>query len=152
MVVSITWSLTEGGTAVPEPIDHGNVANGTQTTAIDLFVRHDGTNPITNVGYYMQAFSGDYAGNGGNASAAADFNEIIGWGDNSLATDEGGFFINQDRTNSFPATDFEVHETGTGDSSANSFGLNTESFTAASTYGVIHCLIVSPGDKRCDSL
>jgi hypothetical protein len=133
MVVSITWSASEGGTAIPEPLDHGNIANGTQSTAQDLFVRHDGTNPITSVGYYAQAFSGDYAGNGGNASAAADFTELIGWGDNYLATDEGGFLINQNRAGAFPATDSEVHKTGTGDSASNAFTLQATSFTAAST-------------------
>lgn len=133
MVVSITWSSTEGGTAIPEPLDHGNIANGTQGTTKDLYVRHNGTNPITSVGYYMQAFSGDYAGNGGNASAAADFTELIGWGDNSVSTDLGGFFINQNRVGSYPATDFQVHKTGTGNSASNAFTLASTSFTPSST-------------------
>ena len=112
---SITFSITNGGAAiVGDAHDEGNAANGQSTSGKIIFLRHDATNPLTNVGFYSDAFSGVYAG---VASAAADLAEIRAWGDLTTSTSFGGFQINQDATGAFPTSSwptYNSHEKGYG--------------------------------------
>lgn len=97
MAVSITWSLTNNGTGITL-VDHGNAANGQNTTAKQVYIRHDGANEITNCAFYNQQKSGSYTG---SANAAADFTELINWGDGNTANSFGGFQVNMDAEGGF---------------------------------------------------
>lgn len=133
MAVSITWSSTNGGAAVTEPLDHGVDSNGTILGTQELFLRHDGTNQITDCGFFLAEKSGTY---GGDQSAALDLAEILGWGDGADADAFGGFQINMDATGGYsgnwPAfgdkagSTYNVFRTGVGDSEANKILLATE--------------------------
>lgn len=96
MTVAITWALSALGTGISE-IDHGNVSSGAYTAATQVYVRHDGANPITNCGFYFAQKASGYAG---AQSAALDYSEIISeWGDESVAADHGGIQVNMDPDN-----------------------------------------------------
>lgn len=111
MVVSIIWSETQDGAAWSEPIDSGEIPTGESGSSLDeVWIRHTGTNKITNCAFYIQAYTGSYTG---GASASDDYNELITWGNDS-ATD--GFLIDQE---TFDGTEtFVTHKTGQGTSVA----------------------------------
>ena len=153
MSINIIFSLTEGGSPLTSTVDHGNAANGDSTTAKTVFLRHDGASEITSVGLYLRQYSGTYSG---TRSSAADFSEIIGWGDESASDDFGGFQVNYNatglggggsfRSSSWPiysdksvsvsgSTVGFVHRTGVGDSEGNAVTLPVT--TGASSAGVI---------------
>jgi hypothetical protein len=110
MVVSITWSSTASGTTpVTDAVYHGVIAaGGPDGAAQDLYISHDGLNSITNCGFYIQAYNG--GGYTGTVSPAADFTEIVGWGD--AAT--GGVVLNQDFQGGFPGGSETLHTTAAG--------------------------------------
>lgn len=97
MPVSITWSATNNGTAITS-VNHGNAANGTNTTAQQVFIRHDGANPITGCAFYFGQKTGSYTG---SFNAAADFAEIKAWGDGGTANAFGGVQVNMDAEGGF---------------------------------------------------
>ena len=150
MSVNIIWSLTNGGDPISTVLDHGNNSNGDTTTGMELFVRHDGINAITNVGLYMRAYSGTYSG---TFTAVSDFTEIVGWGTEAADSAEwGGFMCNFNATGSYPAASWPtfldklttlpgtpgngfVHMTGIGDSELNAVTIPT--VTGATTAGEI---------------
>jgi hypothetical protein len=99
MTVNITWSTTDNGTAVTQPINHGNVPNGGTTTAIELFVRHDGDNVITNCGLYLSEYSATYTGSNNKTFDRA---LMFTWGDSAVSNTFGGIQINMNQTGSFP--------------------------------------------------
>ena len=126
MAVSITWSETNGGAAISQPLNHGNVENGSSTTEKTIYVRHDGSNPITSCAFYLQQYSGSY---NGDSSASADYNELIAWGDDATEDGFGGYLVNMNATGSWasgwatydaktPDYGF-VCRTGTADTSGN---------------------------------
>lgn len=140
MSVGIIWSLTNGGTAISTTVDHGNASNGATTTAKEFFIRHDGANEITGVGFYVRQFSSTYQG---HATAAADIAELLGWGDASDTDDFGGFQINMNAVGAYPVsawptllskspTNGSVFRTGVGDSEGNSVAITTASGASAS--------------------
>jgi hypothetical protein len=98
MAVSITWSTTAGGSGISS-VAHGTSVNGANTTAQQLFLRHDGANPITACAFFFAQKSGSYTG---AATAADDFTELLGWGDATPANDFGGIQVNMD-AESIPA-------------------------------------------------
>lgn len=102
MSVQIVWSLTNGGSSLDEPIDHGDNTSGNTLTPKTIYIRHTGDNPITSCAFFVRPYTGTYSG---DATATDDFNEIIAWGDDVDAGDFGGFQINMnaDATPSFPA-------------------------------------------------
>ena len=138
MAVNITWSATNGGSALSEAldgggsgVDHGIDSNGTILTARTIYIKHDGVNPITNCGFYIAEYSGVY---GGAASVSADKNELIAWGDGSTEDSFGGFQINMDAVGSFPSSAWPTYTnklptngsafyTGRGDDVANKIPL-----------------------------
>lgn len=145
MTVNITWSLTNGGTALSDDVDHGNGSNGQTLSAQEIFIRHDGANPITGAGLYIRQYSGTYAG---GASAALDLAEMLAWGDASTATTFGGFQVNMNALGSYPTVDWPtltvktaasgkgyVCRTGVGDSEGNAVQLTTS--TGASPAGQV---------------
>lgn len=97
MAVSITWSSTAGGTAITN-VNHGNASNGANTTAQQVFIRHDGANPITGCAFYFAAKAGTYSG---SFNAATDFAEMKAWGDGATANAFGGVQINMDAEGGF---------------------------------------------------
>jgi hypothetical protein len=133
MVVSITWSRTSGGTAVPGPLNHGNISNGSAGTAFDLYIRHNATAaPITSVGFFIQPYSGTgYTGVG----TQADYIEIMGWGSTATSTNDSGFYLNQNHAGGFPDGDYTVHKPGQGDSATKiSLGTAAINGTGTGTY------------------
>lgn len=116
MPVSLTFSATTGGSAISTPYDFGDVANGAQSSALSLYIRHDGANPITSCGFFIAAYGG--SGYDGNAGVNADYDEIIGWGD-----DDEGLQIGQDGA----APSYVSCKTNSGDTSDNAIALTTDS-------------------------
>ncbi len=93
MVVTLAWK-DSSNVVLSDPVDHGNIANGASSGSLRIRLSHNGTNPITGCKFYIQAYSGE--GYTGGATPAADYTEIIAWGESSTnhATD-GGFWLNQ---------------------------------------------------------
>ncbi len=163
-MVNLVWSLTNGGTSITST-NHGSADNGAATTVQTLYLRHDGVNQITSAALYVKPYTGSYTG---AASAAADFAEIVAWGDGATATSFGGFLINQDATGSFPSgvwpvwnskspTYGSVIRTGVGNSSANANAITLSSRTGCTSDGVVQvgsspnvrfqCKVVVPVDE-----
>lgn len=105
MTVSITWSESQGGTAISSPLSWGNIANGSNSID-DLYIRHDGTEKIYDCGFYIQAYTGSYTG---TFDAATDYAELLTWG----ADDASGVSICQDAD---AATTYVTCKTGRGTS------------------------------------
>lgn len=105
MTVTLTISETITGAEVSDALaggdlglDFGQANNGSYTPVIsqsantgqqDLYLFHDGLNPITDVKLYLDVFSGTY---GGADSAAGDYTSIINLG----ASDTGATKNNTD--------------------------------------------------------
>jgi hypothetical protein len=143
MSVGIVFSLTNGGPAITTLVDHGSAANGIASSATEIFIRHDGSNPITNVGLYLRQVSGTYSG---SFTAPADVAEILAWGDGVTAAAFGGFQCNFDAVGTYPAdtwptysvptsTNGSVFKTGVGDTEGNAVILPVA--TGASVAGSI---------------
>lgn len=133
MPVSVTWSLTNGGAAISEPLDHGTGVNGDTLAAQEIHLRHDGVNQITNCGFYLAQKSGAYAG---DADAPSDLAELLAWGDDSTENGFGGFQVNMDAVGGFGAGAWPLYNskqptngsaffTGVGDTAANKIQLPT---------------------------
>lgn len=148
MAVSITWSLTANGSGITL-VDHGNAANGQNTTAKQVFLRHDGANEITNCAFYTQQKSGSYTG---SANAALDFTELVNWGDGVVSAAWGGFQVNMDAEGGFSGgATWGMSEsqkssadglkftmrTGVADSAPNGVTLSEKMSSNMSTNGVI---------------
>jgi len=132
MAVSIIWSNTNGGSAIGDFVDHGDIDNGSIGDSQEIFVRHDGENPITGVAFYIREYSGTY---NGDATAGADFAEMIAWGDENTSNSFGGIMIHWGAASGYvsawpvynnkePAESF-THRTGKGDSFENAVALPT---------------------------
>lgn len=124
MTVSITFSTTNGGSAITS-LDNGIATAGSPTAEQEIFIRHDGENQISNCGFYLAAKSGTY---GGDFSAAADLAEMLEWGDATTEASFGGFLVNMDATGGYTTwptyssksgTSYNTCRTGAGDSSTN---------------------------------
>ena len=143
MTVGLIFSTTNGGTALDAAVDCGDLSNGETTTAQTIYIRHNGTNPITGVKFYIRTYTGTY---GGAATAINDLAELIGWGDNLTALGWGGVLINQNAVGSFPVgnwptvsskspTDGVCCRTGVADSSTYAADLSAN--TGATSTGTI---------------
>lgn len=148
MAVSITWSATAGGTAITN-VNHGNAANGAVTSAQQVYIRHDGTNPITGCSFYFGQKTGSYTG---SFNAAADFTEIRAWGDGGTANAFGGVQVNMDAEGGFSGgASWDMSEsqktstdgykftmrTGTADVTGNSVDLSEKMSASMSVDGTI---------------
>lgn len=108
MTVSITWSISAGGSSATD-FDSGTSSNGSTTTPVQIFVRHDGVNPITNAGFYFTQKSGVYSG---DSSSPEDITELLTWGDSITTDDFGGIQLNMDATGGFTGgTNWGMSET-----------------------------------------
>lgn len=105
MVVSITWSASQSGSAISSPLNWGNINVGANSTG-DIFISHNGTEKIYDCSFYIAAYSGSYVG---GADPATDLAELQAWGD---AGD--GFAINQDLTGGFGTGTWVTHTTSAG--------------------------------------
>ena len=146
MPVTVIWSSTNGGSAITEPLSHGNSSNGAFTSTQEIHLRHDGANPITDTTFHMSAIdTGVY---GGDFTAAADQAELLEWGDAAGTNDFGGMQFNRNATGGFPGaswpdfsnkTSADGHginvRTGVGDDSSNP--LNVTTAMGASALGTI---------------
>jgi hypothetical protein len=143
--VSIIWSTTNGGTALSATEDCGSKANGETTTSKEFYLRHNGSNVITNVGLYIREFTGTYSG---AATSSADIAELLAWGDASTADSFGGAMINMDAINSYPTAQWPtlsskdttygaVLRTGVGDSEGNAVTLSKNTHSSTGTDGEV---------------
>jgi len=144
--VTITWKISD--TPVTS-VDHGQGENGDILTAKEIEISHGGTYQITGCKFYLAEYSGDYSG--GGASPSADLAELLAWGAQVTASAWGGFCINMDAVNAFPAGDwpayddhldsangeYAVFKTGQGEAIANAILLSSAMSTAMSVDGVI---------------
>jgi len=130
MAVNISFASTNGGVAITS-LNSGDVANGEDTVANQLYLSHDGANSITDVGIYVREYSGTYTG---AATAAADLAELLNWGDTSTLEGFGGLHFNFLATTTYPSSGWpsytskspaggETVRTGVGDSEANAISL-----------------------------
>jgi hypothetical protein len=108
MVVAITWSLSQGGGALTPPIAHGNLGPNEAGTAVDIYIRHDGTEKIYDCGFYL---------------ANHDSAEVLGWGNNG--TNEHGFQIDMNTHAGSPG--WTSFKTGVGDTSGNAIAVDGNS-------------------------
>jgi hypothetical protein len=133
MPVAITWSSTQGGSALSEPLSHGSIAAGNTLPAQQVYLRHDGVNQITNCKFYVSQYSGAYTG---GATAAADIAEALAWGDGITLASFGGFQVNMDKAGGFPSGSWPTFSskqpsngsaffTGAGDSADNAILLSS---------------------------
>jgi len=145
MSVNLIWSTTNGGTAISSTVDCGSKANGEYTTSKELYLRHDGSNPITNVKLYIREFSGTYSG---AATSSTDIAEMLAWGDATDSDSFGGVFVNMDAINSYPTDQWPtvttksptygfVCRTGDGDSEGNAVTISKNSYSSSGTDGEV---------------
>ena len=142
-MATVTWSLTNGGAAITSEVDHGSAANGSELSAQTYYLRHDGTDPITNVKLYITRVTGTYSG---SATAISDIAELLAWGDGSTALGFGGVQFNMNAAGGFPESSWSTYDaksptggaaarTGVGDSAAN--GITLSSLSGATADGTI---------------
>ncbi len=144
MAVVVTFSDSNGGAAIDDPVSFGNTSNGSTTTGQVIFVEHDGASNITGCGFYVDVAS-SYAG---DFTAVADKAEILSWGDGASAPAFGGYEINMNASGTFPGASWPTFSnkttvdgfgfavrTGVGDSSGNAITIPT--VTGATSSGVI---------------
>jgi hypothetical protein len=121
MAVSVTWSSSNGGSAISEPLDHGDAPVGGWSTPQEVFLSHDGNNPITNCGFYLV-----------NTDLGTDLAQVVFWGNQNTANEFGGFLLNMDAEGLYPTwsayndkygTNYNVFRTGAGDSRENAIQL-----------------------------
>jgi hypothetical protein len=146
MAISLVFSSTNGGVGLGAPVDHGNIANGSSTSATTIYVRHNGINPITSVTLYCASVdTGEYTG---DATAANDFAELLAWGNAAASGDFGGSQVNFNASASFPNSSWPTFankstvdgfgytiRSGIGDSSGSGIAIPTA--TGATSLGTI---------------
>lgn len=119
MAVDITWSDSDGGSAITQPVDHGSGANGDTLTYQEIFLRHSANQQISSCKFFL--FGGDSQ-------------EILYWGSELYEANKfGGFQINMDAINSYagdwPSLDYKNPDqsrtfyAGAGDNAQNGITL-----------------------------
>lgn len=140
MTVSLSFSTVAGagGTPIALPQSGGTISPGASSTAMDIYIYHDGANEITDVKFYMLPYSaGVYPG---TESAQDDYDKVVGWGDTSYPLDPttgGGVYFNQNLTGSHPAASYQVFRSGVGDTLANAVTLSSLAMYAGNTSGTL---------------
>lgn len=140
-MVNVIWSLSNGGSSITSTINHGNVSNGQKTSVQTIYIRHDGSSQITDVGFYIRQFSGTYSG---QRTPVSDINEILSWGNQTLESAFGGFQINMNAVDGFPLSSWSLYNSkepdsgkgnvfrsGIGDSEGNAIELKSSSGSVA---------------------
>jgi hypothetical protein len=147
-MVSITWSASAGGATITS-VNHGSAANGANTSAQQIYLRHDGDNAITGCGFYFVQKAGAYTG---DFNAPTDLAEITAWGDEDSSSGFGGIQINMNAEGTFDGgATWDMDEstktspdglkftmrTGTGNSAANAVTLSETMSASMSENGTI---------------
>lgn len=97
---ALTFSELHNGPGATQPLSLGAAPNGGIANSPKvLFLRHDQTLAITNVGFFISAYTGAEVT---AAEAAANLEEIRDWGDANTPAGFGGVQINQDAAAGFP--------------------------------------------------
>lgn len=105
-MVNIKWSLEANGPEVDMPLDLGSGGQDLDNPdEIQLWVRHDHIDDITNAKLYIGPKSEDYEG---IFEPQRDYEDIVDGGDDSGATIYGTLQINTDEDNSFPEASWET--------------------------------------------
>lgn len=150
MSVAITWSLTQNGTAITS-LDHGAGSNGQMvaqggggSAGVEIWLRHNGANDITNAGFYIAPKSGTYSG---SFSPSSDYQELLAWADAVTSPTFGGFHINMNKITSYVSgwsqyndkqpTGGSAFFTGVGDLPANKILLSTSMGASVTSAGVL---------------
>jgi len=115
MVVSITWALSSNGDAISDK-DWGALAAGSASSPVQLYLRHDGENPITNCGFYLRPVQEGYTGSN---SPLEDYQELLSWGD-----DDKGVLLSFDSITYYP------HDNTSGKDPSNAIELPSGSIGA----------------------
>jgi hypothetical protein len=89
MTVLITFSNVSNGQTMEDTQDSGSVAPGAASTEIDIYIRHDGEQEITDCGWYLNRCMSLQYPEGGDPDV--DLNEVRSWGDSG-----DGFRISQE--------------------------------------------------------
>jgi len=98
MAVNITFSITDGGTALTQ-LACGAALSGTSTQDLIVYVAHDGSRSITNCGFYIEPATGrSYAG---SFTANDDYNEVVAMGNSNSSSSWGGIQYNMDAIGGF---------------------------------------------------
>lgn len=126
-MVSLRIAPTASGTPFAIPEGMGTMAPGAASSALDLYISHDGVAKIEDVKLYILPYAaGVYRG---TRTAQDDFDDTIDWGDTSYpAVSGGGLYLNMDHVGGF-AADYAVFRTGYGDSLANAITLDSDSLS-----------------------
>ncbi len=146
MSITVVWSSTSGGSAIAAPLSHGTgLRQGTSSAYQTIHLRHNGANPITSCGIYLQPYTGTYTG---DFTAAADKAELLEWGDGITAQTFGGIQLNMNASGSFPDASWPILSdkttsdgkgftirSGVGDSSTNPITIH--SATGATSSGTL---------------
>jgi hypothetical protein len=132
MSVSITSTTTNLLNQITHPFNHRSDTNGTILSDEEVFLEHDGDNPITGCKFFIGEKTAPYAG---DFSASADLAELLAWGDDATEDGFGGAQVNMDAINSYAASwptylspdnaKTKTFKTGIGDSSANGIILHS---------------------------
>jgi len=143
MAVEISWT-DSGGTSLTDPIPLGSVASDAEGSAVTVYIRHNGTNPIKNARLYIAPVASGYAG---DATAQEDYDEMLAWGDSVVSGDYGGIQVNMDVSDgspgSWPAYDDKDPDssytvrTGFGDTANNGLILSPNMSTEMSSPGIV---------------
>jgi hypothetical protein len=140
MTVSVSYSTVagSGGEPIALPQSAGTISPGAQSSALDFYIYHDGSNSITNCRFYMLPYSaGVYLG---AESAQDDYDKIIGWGDTSYPVDAysgGGVYMNMNGVASYPDSSYQVFRTGNGDTLGNAITLSNNAVLPSGAAGEI---------------
>ena len=107
MTVSVTWSLTNGGPALDQPVDLGSFSSLETGEAITIYLRHNGASPLLDAKLFLGAYSDEYDGSFDPAEDLTFMKE---------ATQIGQLWINTNWEAGFPTGSWQaVSQGGAGD-------------------------------------
>lgn len=113
-------------TAQARPFDYGNVSNTGGTTTQKVYLTHDYTGALKNVGLFLTPYSDQgYVGIYGESE---DYNRVLSWGTNA----NKGIIVNMDTASSTVYDKTFVYDgsTGTGYSYVSAIRLTTNCFVS----------------------
>jgi len=122
--VNFTFSTSTANNPIFQPDNIGTMTSENQTSSKGLYLVHDSTSTLENVGFFIQPFSG--TGYVGLYGESVDYLDVLEWG-----TQAGkGLLINQDSTST--GTSYETKFVGgtssVGDNYANAIELDKNVF------------------------
>lgn len=123
-MVNFTFRTAAAASAVVVPINLGTHTLTTQTATQAMYIEHDSASELSNVGAFIQPYSG--TGYVGLYGVSEDFIEVADWGTNSGK----GFMVNQDAaaTNAGNTEEFRSGGTATGVAASNAIPISSSAF------------------------